>query len=764
MSNDPVVTLRAASVLSECADAAGRVPTASRRLVFRRGASPDSREIRVVLAGNPNSGKTTLFNALTGMRQKVANYPGVTVEKKEGTLVHAGQPFTLIDLPGTYSLSATSEDERIVRDVLLGVRPDTSPVDMVLLVVDASRLERHLYLATQVLDLGLPVVIALTMNDEARQMGRAVDPAVLAAELGVPVVEVIVPRGLGLLELRNALAETVGAVPTALPWSVGERFLTSIDELAFHIGEHHHAPLSFRRYCALQMLLDTKHEHPLVHLPGVREQVAVLRGTLDASGIRWREAEARGRYDWIREASREARAAASSYTPTMSDRADRVLTHPVAGLVIFLAVMALMFQAIFSWAGPFMDAIDAAMGALGAAVGAIVPAGPLQGLLVDGVIAGVGGVVIFLPQILLLFLFIALLEDSGYMARAAFLMNRHLRRVGLHGRAFIPMLSGFACAIPAVMATRTIPDRNDRLITMLVVPLTSCSARLPVYALMIAAAVPAIPLLGGFTAQGAALWGAYAFSLLAAVGMAFLFRRTILRGEPQAFILELPPYRMPHWRTVLKAMWERGRLFVTQAGTVILAISILLWFLASYPVSGQIAAEHEALRASASAALAGDPLNERLAEIDASEQGAQLRSSFAGRMGHAIEPVIEPLGFDWKIGIGLLASFAAREVFVSTMAIVHNVGEADETSPSLLEAIRGDRRADGTPIISLLVAVNLMLFFILACQCMSTVAVVKRETGGWKWPLFMVGYMTALAYVVCLGFYQLGSRIWPGLS
>jgi ferrous iron transport protein B len=419
-----------------------------------------------------------------------------------------------------------------------------------------------------------------------------------------------------------------------------------------------------------------------------------------------------------------------------------------------------MFQSIFTWATPFMDAIDGAFIWLGDAVAAALPAGPLASLLVDGVIAGVGSVVIFLPQILLLFLFIALLEDSGYMARAAFIMNRHMRRVGLHGRAFIPMLSGFACAIPAIMSTRTISDPKDRLITMMVVPLTSCSARLPVYALMIAAAIPPVALWGGFTAQGAALWGAYAFSLVAAVSMAFLFRRTLLKGAPQAFIMELPPYRLPSIRTVLTTMWERGKLFLTQAGTIILGISIVLWFLAQFPAQPQVRAQYDAERAAATATLSGEALDARVAELDNTEQGALLRGSYAGRMGRVIEPLIAPLGFDWKIGIGLIGSFAAREVFVSTMAVVYNVGEADETSKGLIEAIRSDINANtGKPLFTTLVAINLMLFFILACQCMSTVAVVKRETNSWKWPLFMLGYMTALAWIVCFAVYQIGTRL-----
>jgi ferrous iron transport protein B len=441
------------------------------------------------------------------------------------------------------------------------------------------------------------------------------------------------------------------------------------------------------------------------------------------------------------------------------------LTHPVWGLAIFAVIMAVLFQSIFSWAGPLMDLIDGGFAWLGSTLSAMLPEGPLRGLLVDGIVAGVGSVLIFLPQILLLFLFITLLEDSGYMARAAFMMHKHMRRSGLHGRSFIPMLSGFACAIPAIMATRSIPNQRDRLVTMMAVPFISCSARLPVYALMIACFIPAFPIFAGFTLQGAVLWSAYIISVLAAIGTAFLLRKTILRGENSPFVMELPPYRIPSWRNVLVGMWERGKLFLTQAGTVILCLSIVLWFLANYPRQPLVEAEYAQLRSSATGNISdGESLDARLAEIDQLESAAKIQGSFAGQLGHLIEPVIRPLGFDWKIGIGLIASFAAREVLVSTLAIVYGVGEADETSETLQKRLLDERDPrTGKPVFNVLVAINLMLFFILACQCMSTVAVVKRETNSWKWPVFLVVYMTLVAYIVCLAFYQIATRVWPGL-
>lgn len=660
----------------------------------------------VALVGNPNSGKTTLFNALTGLRQKVANYPGITVEKKVGTLRLAGRSVELIDLPGTYSLRAASDDEQVVRSVLLGRLADQAPVDAVLMVVDATHLERQLFLLTQVVELGLPVVVALTMIDEAQRLGRPVDAQQLAVSLGVPVVAVQAARKQGLRQLEQALA-----IALAGP-SLGV----------------------------------------------VRKWAAETGGGGEVS----LELDARQRFAWISRVVRGVQRAGSA-SADWSDWADRLLTHPWAGLLILAIVMGLVFQSVFSLAVPLMALISSGIALVREAIGTLLPAGPLRGLLADGVVTGVGAVLTFLPQILLLFFFIALLEDSGYMARAAMLMNRHMRRAGLQGRSFIPMMCGFGCAVPAIMATRNIPNKRDRLITMLVVPLVSCSARLPVYALMIAAFVPPLRLFGGFTAQGATLFAAYMLSLAAAITVAYVLGRTVLRGAPEPFVLELPPYRWPNWRSVLTTIWERGRLFLTQAGTIILAINILLWFMASFPHSAPIAEHYASLRSevTTAAGMTDQQRQQQLAALTAEEQGADLRNSLAGRLGHALEPALRPLGFDWKIGIGLVGSFAAREVFISTMATVYNLGDARSGKLPLAEAMRRDiDPRTGKPVFNLLVSLNLILFYILACQCMSTVAVVKRETGSWKWPLFLVGYMTVLAYVACLIVYQVGSRIW----
>jgi ferrous iron transport protein B len=721
----------------------------------RRG---EQHEIHVAVVGSPNSGKTTLFNALTGMHQKVGNYPGVTVDRKEGSYRHRGMRYRLIDLPGAYSLTATSDDERIVRDMLLRLMPSESPEDMVLVVVDASQLERQLFIATQVMDLGVPMVVALTLNDEARRLGRAVDAESLAQRLGVPVVEVIAPRGKGINELRCVLNETAGRVPEPPPWSIGESVLKAVDRLASHLGEHHPAPLGYRRQLAVQLLLYPEYEHPLRDLPGVAELAADLRGALDTTGKQWRQAEAQGRFDWIKKAVAAARAPAQDgYRPSVSDRVDRVLTHPIWGVVFFIAVMGVMFQSVFTWAVPFMDSIDWLFGWLGAQVGAWIQPGWFQGLVVDGVITGIGGVMIFLPQILLLFLFIAVLEDCGYMSRAAFLTNRHMRRAGLHGKAFIPMMAGFACSIPGIMAARTIPNRRDKMVTMLVVPLISCSARLPVYALMIAAFIPALPVIGGFTGftlQGLTLWLIYLWSIAMAITVAFLLRKAVFPGKSEPFVMELPSYRLPHWRTVLMAMWERGKLFLTTAGTIILVINIILWFLLSYPVNPEISTLYASERSDAQVILGGEELATRLTEIDAQETSATLAYSFAGRLGHGIEPVIEPLGFDWRIGIGIIGSLAAREVFVSTLAVILGVsGDGEDEGQSLVERIRG--------AMSPLSGISIIIFFLLSCQCLATVAVMKRESKSWGWAAFLYGYMTAFAYIACLVFFQVASRIWP---
>ncbi|MCC7179269.1 MAG: ferrous iron transport protein B, partial [Acidobacteria bacterium] len=450
---------------------------------------------------------------------------------------------------------------------------------------------------------------------------------------------------------------------------------------------------------------------------------------------------------------------------SLTDRVDAVLTHKVGGALAFAAVMMVVFQALFSWSEPAIAAIEEAIAAVQSWVGAVMPPGPLTSLVIDGVIAGVGNVVVFVPQIALLFLFIGLLEDLGYLARAAFVIDRVMRAVGLHGKAFVPMLSGFSCAVPAVMATRTLESRTDRLLTMLVLPLTSCSARLPVYVLVTATVFRPGASVGFLSAGAVALFSMYALSVVAALVAAAVLRRTVLKGPVPALVLELPPYRMPVVSVLLRGVWQRVKTFLVDAGTVILALTIVLWALLSYPKSDAVSAQADAERAAvATESLPDEARETRLAEIDSRESGAQLRHSVAGRIGHLMEPVIAPLGFDWRIGVGILGAFAAREVFVGTLGVVFDISDADETNEPLREVLRGATWPDGSTLMTPLAGISLMVFFVLACQCMSTVAVVKRESGGWRWPLFMVAYMTILAYTASLLVYQVGSRLGWGLG
>ena len=693
----------------------------------------------VVIAGNPNCGKSTLFNALTGLRQKVGNYPGVTVEKKVGRFSGShGEPIELLDLPGAYSLQVRSPDEAVARDVLLGRRRDTPRPDVVVCVVDANNLERNLYFVAQVLELGLPVIVALNMVDVAERRGLVLDVPALRARLGVPVVRTVASRGVGLVELKQELSRATLATPSALA-----PLPSAIEEEAVCLGEliataEGLPPAAARAEALLLLALEDGAERlAATPAPGIAEAAGEAAGRLRAAGLDPTSDPVEARYAWVGEACRAGVRAAGGGTDvsgagqlSASDRLDAVLTHPVWGWAVFLALMGTMFFSIFSLAQWPMDLIKGGFESLGGWVGSHLPEGDFRSLIVDGVLAGVGGVVVFLPQILTLFFFIGLLEDTGYMARAAFIIDRVMTKVGLHGKSFIPLLSSFACAIPGIMATRTIEQRRDRLTTMLVAPLMSCSARLPVYTLLIAAMLPR-DVASPWTKAGIML-SMYLLGMAAAFGMAWLFKRTLFRGETPMLILELPPYRWPSWRGVLLHIGQRAGIFIRRAGTVILAIAVLLWAAATYPKPS-------------------DP---------AATPSAALAQSFAGRLGHAIEPAIAPLGFDWKIGIGLVSSFAAREVFVGTMAIIYNVEKkaGDDDRTDLRDAIASETRPDGRPVFTPLVCVSLMVFYVLAMQCMSTLAVVRRETNSWRWPLFQFAYMSALAYLGSLVVYQ-GGRL-----
>ncbi len=709
-----------------------KLPSHITLLGRRRPAASPERTPVYAMVGNPNSGKTTLFNALTGLRQKVGNYPGVTVEKKLGTAwSQHGKPIQVIDLPGAYSLAARSPDEAVLRDVLLGRRDDTPQPDRIICVVDASNLERNLYLVHQILDLGRPVVIALNMMDLAAAAGVEVDAAELEGELGVPVIPCEAVHGKGIVELRLAMSRA--DLPLARhSWDVPAPVAPAVAEIQASLSDNDGRAVLVARAEALLLLTDfdtvrVAGSKPLS--PRTHEILGHWRRRWEGEGSDWPAALIRARYDAIGGLCKNALRRPRESGPSLSDRIDAVLCHSVWGWTVFGFVMAALFFSIFSLAEAPMDFIDGHMAALGGWVRDRMAPGDLRGLLVDGVIGGVGGIVIFLPQILILFFFVGLLESTGYMARAAFIMDRPMSKVGLNGRSFIPLLGSYACAIPGIMATPTTENAKDRLITILVAPLMSCSARLPVYLLMIATLLPGEAVPAGTKAGIMILM--YALGTLGAFGFAWLFKRTLFPGEVPHMIMELPPYQPPRFGQILRQMFERGWLFLKNAGTIILGISIVLWFLATYP-------KHP------------DP---------AATATEQIARSFAGRAGHFIEPVIAPLGFDWRIGIGLITSFAAREVFVSSMGVVFGVEGADDDPAPLRDALRGARWPGGAPLFTPLVCLTLMVFYVFAMQCMSTVAVVKRETNGWKWPLFQIAYMTGTAWLVCLVVYQTGRAL-----
>ncbi|MEM6955458.1 MAG: ferrous iron transport protein B [Myxococcota bacterium] len=687
---------------------------------------------QVLIAGNPNAGKTTLFNRLAGTKARTGNYPGVTVERRRAALEDGVE---LVDIPGTYSLTARSPEEAVAVEALLG---EGDPKALV--VVDATTLERGLYLVMQVLEAGLPAVVALNMMDEARERGIAIDHAALGEALGVEVVPIVASTGEGTGELLAAVKRAESAEWTT---DFGDAEET-VTRLAKERG----------RAWAAWALLSFGDDDTLDVDEDGRAAVEAARRSLEDAGIDVDVTIIGARY-----AAADALCAKhvkAAKTSSRGETLDRYLTHPVWGLAVFSLVMFVIFQSLFAWSDPFIGLVEDGIVWLQDSVRALMPAGVFTDLLAEGVVGGVGNVVVFVPQIAFLFLLVAFLEDSGYLARVAFVIDRLMSSVGLHGKAFVPLLSGFACAIPSVMSTRTIANRKDRLVTMLALPLMSCSARLPVYVLVTATVFVGSAKVFGFLSLGAVvLFSMYALSVVATLAAAAVMRRTVLKGPKPALVLELPPYRRPLLSNLLSTVWRRVREFLVGAGTVILALTIVLWALLSFPKSDAIATEAEAARAAATS-------DAEIAAIDNTEAADQLAYSMGGRLGHAIEPVIEPLGMDWRIGVGVIGAFAAREVFVSTLAMVFGIGDADEESEPLRESLQNATRADGTPVMTPLSGVALMVFFVLACQCISTVAVVKRESGGYRWPLFMVTYMTVLAYVAALLVFQVGTFLGIG--
>jgi ferrous iron transport protein B len=682
--------------------------------------------------GNPNCGKSTLFNALTGLKQKVGNYPGVTVERKIGTAYSQhGQPMTVIDLPGAYSLAARSPDEAVTRDVLLGRRSDTEMPDRVVCIVDASNLERNLYLVHQILDLGRPVILVVNMMDLATKAGLEIRINRIEKELGIPVIAAQAARGQGVIELKLAMSRQDLPLPRH-SWDIPADISSAVSELQASLQNFDQKPPLIARAESLLLLTDQDPVRVSGSQPISPQTSDILRHWKTKwakEGTDWAGTLVAARYNAIGKLTAESVQQVDTFVAqNTSDQIDAITTHGIWGWAVLGTIMTALFLSIFTLAEYPMSLIETAVAALSDGIKSVMSPGDLRDLITDGAIAGVGGVVIFLPQILILFFFIGLLESTGYMARAAFIMDRLMGKVGLNGKSFIPLLSSYACAIPGIMATRTIEDPKDRLVTILVAPFMSCSARLPVYLLMIAALVPdgEVPL---FTKVGLMLL-MYALGTFGAFGFAWLFKRTLLKGEPPLMIMELPPYRMPKVNDVILHMFQRAGLFLKRAGTIILAISIVLWALTAYPKAND--------------------------DATAAEQIAQ---SYAGQAGKLLEPAIKPLGFNWEIGIGLISSFAAREVFVSSMSVVFNVEEDDEDTAPLREALQTSTWPDGRTLFTPLVCLTLMIFYVFAMQCISTVAIVKRETNSWKWPLFQIGYQTGFAWILCFAVFQIGSAL-----
>ena len=839
----------------------------------------DKANLTVALAGNPNCGKTTIFNALTGLKQKVANYPGVTVEKKTGRCRLAdGTKVDLIDLPGTYSLISRSPDEKVAMEVLRGLRPDTPAPDAVIVCVDASNLQRNLYLVSQLIELGKPLVVALNMMDIAERRGLRISPERLSQQLGVPVIPVVGHKREGIEDLKHAIKEaTIAPLPDwQLPDEMKEELVLVGGGLAIlsgsevgggelevggsrsevgsrssgisdprpatHDSPRPQDPRSLDRFKALaeRLLIGDRAAdiEPYTDLQPVDSLLAHATRRLEMLGIDAMQADIEAHYHWIEGVAagalipacevllpnrgtgvphvqsrlepqthaRDGRATLDyeSRTKTFTDKLDRILLHKIWGLTIFAIVMATLFVSIFMVADPIMGATETFVGWLGGLLTPFMPEGPIRDLWTDGIIAGVGAVVVFIPQIAILFAFLSLLEDSGYLARAAFLMDRLLAKVGLHGKSFIPLLSSFACAIPGIMAARTIENRKDRLATIFVAPFMSCSARLPVYTLLISAFFAQYSAL----IRGGIMLACYALGIVAAVVTAWIFKKTFMKSTPAAFILELPTYKRPQFKEVGRQIFRNTWAFIAKAGTTIFCLSVILWAMMYYPrlpAESVRAARTEYARKYIANVSSVNPWNavghtrftdakwaarymkdsflyrERYPDInkggsaawrsvveagvdsvgaDQAVASAQLRHSIAGRMGHAMEPIIKPLGFDWKMGVGLVGAFAAREIFVSTMGIVYSVGNDDEETAPLREQMLADRYDNGKPVWTPLVATSLLIWFVLAMQCMSTLAIVRRETGGWGWPLFMLAYMNGLAYGLSLILYQVGTRFF----
>ena len=700
-------------------------------------------DIKIALVGNPNTGKSTLFNLLTGLNQKIGNFPGITVDKKIGYCkLTADRNAQIIDLPGAYSLYPKSKDESIVFQVLADTNNPSHP-DMVVVVADATNLRRNLLLYTQVADLNIPVILALNMTDMALKEGININIDKLSERLGVQVVAISARSNTGLTQLKQAIVNTTPIATQVKGADMNMLAADAIKDVKAMVGTDND-------YFALQLL--HQHEHLERYTPAQYEQFEEIERVhhFESSKLQAAETIARYRYlSTILTGVIEDTGAVKKFV--MSDRIDSIVTNRFWGFFIFLFILFFVFNAIFSWSSYPMELIEESFAWLTQMGHAKLPPGILTDLFLDGILAGLGGIVIFIPQIAILFAFISILEDTGYMARVTFMMDKIMRKFGLSGRSVVPMIGSLACAVPSIMSARTIENWKDRIITIMVAPLVSCSARLPVYTLLISLIIPNERVLGIISLQALTLMGMYVISILAAVIVAFVMKLIIKSREKSYFIMELPVYRMPRWTNVLYTMYEKSKTFVFEAGKVIIAISIILWVLATYGPPKrfeQIEKKYAAIE------LQKDSV--QISTLERDKAAEKLENSYAGVLGHSIEPVIRPLGFDWKIGIALITSFAAREAFVGTMATIYSVDNSEGNEGTIRDKMKDAVDANtGLPLFTFATGFSLMLFYAFAMQCMSTVAVVYRETKSWRWPLIQLVYMTVLAYIASLIAYQL---------
>lgn len=699
--------------------------------------------INIALVGNPNSGKSSLFNALTGLNQKVSNFPGVTVDKKTGTAnIVSGLTANIIDLPGTYSLYPKSADEYVTYDVLINPTNEDTP-DLVIIVADASNLKRNLLFCSQIIDLKFPVIIALTMMDIARKKGVEIDIDGLERELGVPVVAINPRKNKGVAELKKIIELAARGNYSAAP----RDFIANAALAEAVIDDVKKVAPSRSDYGALHIAVNTEE---LTFLDAGQKKV--IRQSLQDHQFNKTKVQAEEimqRYNRIKHIMKATVVEADPLQKQLrSEKIDDLLLHRFWGYVILLVVMFLLFQSIFWLASYPMDAIEAGFGKLSGWLTTVLPNNKITDVFVNGILAGISGFAVFIPQIMILFGLITVLEDTGYMARISFLTDRLMRQVGLNGKSVMPLISGVACAVPAIMATRTIENKKERLITILVTPLMSCSARLPIYTMMIALVIPDKRVLGFLGLQGLVMMGLYLLGFFMAILIAAVMKLFVRIREKSYFIMELPVYRAPRWKNVGTTMVEKAKIFVTDAGKVIVVISVILWFLASYGPASRMEPLHAKYEKLIAAVPEGSPEADAL---DREFRSEKLSHSYAGILGHAIEPAIRPLGFDWKIGIALITSFAAREVFVGTMATLYSVGEnPDDNNATLREKMASAKWPDGRPVYTLAAGLSLMLFYAFAMQCMSTMAIVKRETKSWKIPFIQLTYMTTLAYICSL--------------